>query len=271
VAISSDNRTLASASLDNTVKFWDLQAPRGGSPTEIRSISLGGRVNSIAFSPDGKLVAVGQERRIALFDPDTGKPIHPFKRTPAAVPGMVFHPDRPLLISTGASDPAVKVWAVDAADFSFEIRHNFHPHPGVAVSPDGRRIASPGRDEVTDENTIMIWNVDWDAKSYKKFRTLRGHRGYAWKVAYSPDGRYLASGGWDSTIKIWDLHAPESAEPVTLGGHAGYILGLTFSPDGRRLASGSGYAGHGEIKVWDSAVWDNARGQRPIAFNMPPK
>ncbi|MEX2307377.1 MAG: protein kinase [Pirellulales bacterium] len=271
VAFSPDNRLLASAGWDKTLKLWDLQATSKDSPSEIYSIPFAEKLNSIAFSPDGQLVAVGQERGLALFDAATGKSVHPFKRTPAGVPGMVFHPDRPLLISTGASDPAVKVWGVDAADFSFEIRHNFHPHPGVAVSPDGRRIAAPGRDQVTDENTVVIWNMDWDAKSYTEFRTLRGHRGYAWKVAYSPDGRYLASAGWDSTIKIWDLEAPESAEPVTLRGHAGYIFGLAFSPDGRRLASGSGYVGHGEIMVWDSVLWDSARGERPIAFNMPPK
>jgi WD40 repeat protein len=183
---------------------------------------------------------------------------------------MVFHPDRPLLISTGASDPAVKVWAVDADTPSFEIRHNFHPNPSVAVTPDGRRIVAPGRDQ-GGEHTVKIWNIDWDAKKYTEFRTLKGHRGYVWKVALSPDGRYLASGSWDSTVKVWDLNAPESAEPVTLRGHAGFILGLAFSPNGRRLASGSGYAGHGEIKVWDATLWDNPSGERQIASGTPPR
>jgi WD40 repeat protein len=271
VAFSSDSETLASAGWDKTFKLWDLKRPIRNSPTQIRSISLGERLNSIAFSPGGEFVAVGQETGIAMFDPATGKAVHPFKRTPATVPGMVFHPDRPLLISTGASDPAVKIWALDAEDFSFEIRHSFHPSPSVAVSPDGRRIASPGHDQVTGEHLIMIWNMDWDAKTHTMFRTLHGHRGYAWKVAYSPNGRYLASGSWDSTIKIWDLEAPESAEPVTLRGHAGYILGLAFSPDGRCLASGSGYAGNGEIKVWDSTLWDSGRDESPFALNAPNK
>ena len=168
---------------------------------------LTGRVNSIAFSPDGQLVAVGQDTGIALFDPATGKSVHPFKATPAPVPSLAFHPDRPLLISVGASDPAVKVWDVAADQPSFEIRHNFHPSPSVVVSPDGKRIASPGRDQVTGEHAVKIWNIDWDAKTFTEFRTLKGHRGYAWKVALSPDGRYLASGSWDSTIKIWDLEA----------------------------------------------------------------
>jgi WD40 repeat protein len=101
----------------------------------------------------------------------------------------------------------------------------------------------------------------WDAKSGTERRTLHGHAHYIWKVAFSPEGRYLASGSWDSTVKVWDLAAPESAEPVTLRGHAGFIESLAFSPDGRRPASASGHAGHGEVKVWDAALWQS-RGER---------
>jgi WD40 repeat protein len=104
---------------------------------------------------------------------------------------------------------------------------------------------------------VQIWEVDWDARTYRPFRTLKGHVRYAWKVAFSPDGRYLASGSWDSTIKVWDLKAPESAEPVTLRGDIGVIYGLAFSPDGRRLASGSGSTRYGEVKVWDASLWES--------------
>jgi WD40 repeat protein len=152
----------------------------------------------------------------------------------------------------------VKVWDVAAAEFNFEIRHNANPNPCVAVRPDGRRIASPQPDHTGDhtDHTVKVWSVDWDAKTCADFRTLKGHRGFVWKVSFSPNGRYLASGSWDSTIKVWDLNE-ESADPVTLRGHAGFILGLAFSPDGRCLASASGYAGHGEVKVWDANLWEN--------------
>lgn len=134
-----------------------------------------------------------------------------------------------------------------------EIRHDSNPNSAVAISPDGRFIATPGPDQ-----TVKLW----DAETRAELRTLRGHVGYIWRVAFSPDGRYLASGSWDSTIKVWDLKAPELAEPVTLRGHAGFIRSLAFSPDGRRLASASGYAGHGEIKVWDAALWNGPSQER---------
>jgi WD40 repeat protein len=256
VAFSCDGRTLASVSWDNTVKLWDLQVQRGDSVEEVRSIPCTQQVYSIAFSPDGQLLAIGQFRGIALYDPATGNPVHSFKRTPAPVPSVAFHPKRPLLISSGASDPAIKVWDVSAEEIHVEIRQNANPNPSVAVSRDGRRIASPLSDQAPGDHSVMVWDVDWDAKRYRDFRRLKGHRGFVWTVAFSPSGRYLASGSWDSTIKVWDLE-DESAEPVTLRGHAGFIHSLAFSPDGRRLASGSGSAGHGEVRVWDANLWEN--------------
>jgi WD40 repeat protein len=144
---------------------------------------------------------------------------------------------------------------------NFDIRSPSTANGSVAISPDGRLIAAPG--PLMDASfTAKIWEVrDWDTKTSEPpvRRTLSGHVGYAWRVTFSRDGRYLATGSWDSTIKVWDLKALEKdpkAEPVTLRGHAGVIYGLAFSPDGR-LASGSGSTRHGEIKVWDATLWEN--------------
>jgi WD40 repeat protein len=251
VAFSSDNRTLASASWDDTVKLWDLQAPEGDSLSErFPSIPLTPWVCSIGFSPDG-LLAIGQLTGIALYNPATGKQDHPFKRTPNPAPDLAFGRNG-WLLSAGASDPAVKVWDVAEKDPLFEIRHNANPNATVAISPDCRLIASAGR-----EHTVKIW----DAQTRELRHTLKGHVNYVWKVTFSPDGRHLASGSWDSTVKLWDVTTGE--EVRTLRGHAGFIQSLAFSPDGGRLASASGYAGHGEIKVWDAILWQNpgARGK----------
>jgi eukaryotic-like serine/threonine-protein kinase len=260
LAFSPDKRTLASGSWDKTVKLWNLEAPEGDSLAERRLIRLTQRAWSMAFSPDGRLLAVGQQNGIAVYNPDTKKEVHPFKVTAAPIPSVAFSPDNRWLISSGASDPAIGAWAVAGEELSLKIRHHSNPNACAAVSPDGRRLASPARDQAAGEPTVKVWDVDWDAMTPKPFRTLRGHVGYVWKVTFSPDGRYLASGSWDSTVKVWDLEASESAEPVTLRGHAGFIYGLAFSPDGRCLATASGSARHGEVKVWDAALWDKKLG-----------
>jgi len=79
-------------------------------------------------------------------------------------------------------------------------------------------------------------------------RTLEGHNKIVWDVAYSPDGRRLASGSFDHKVKLWDPNSGQEA--ITLHGHTNTIGGVAFSPDGGRLATASE---DGTIRIWDAS------------------
>jgi WD40 repeat protein len=112
----------------------------------------------------------------------------------------------------------------------------------VVFSPDGRRLASAGRDEM-----VKVW----DTATGQETLTLRAHTMIP-SVAFRPDGRRLASAGWDGTVRLWD---PDTGQEIrTLKGHADVVFSVAFSPDGRRLASASG---DGTVKVWDARPLDN--------------
>jgi WD40 repeat protein/serine/threonine protein kinase len=92
-------------------------------------------------------------------------------------------------------------------------------------------------------------------------RTLRGHSGWVWSVAFSPDGKQIASGAWDGTLKLWDTATGKAIH--TMQGDPNWVMGVAFSPDGKRLVSGGFYSG--VLKVWDVATGRellNVRGHR---------
>ncbi|NER34320.1 MAG: protein kinase [Oscillatoria sp. SIO1A7] len=107
----------------------------------------------------------------------------------------------------------------------------------LAISPDGRTIASGSADE-----TIKIW----DAKSGELINTLPGHEKSVYSLAISPDGKTLVSGGGDKAIEIWDLRTNERKK--TLEGHDFSVFTVAVSPDSKTIASGSSDK---TIKIWE--------------------
>ncbi|THU99244.1 WD40 repeat-like protein, partial [Dendrothele bispora CBS 962.96] len=78
---------------------------------------------------------------------------------------------------------------------------------------------------------------------------LEGHTDSVWSVAFSPDGRKLASGSYDKTVQIWNVATGQ--EETMLEGHAGGVFSLAFSPDGTQLASGSSDK---TVRIWNTVT-----------------
>jgi RNA polymerase sigma factor (sigma-70 family) len=174
-----------------------------------------GLVFGVAFSPDGKLLAVaGEDKTIKLVDMATRQ----VRRS------MAGHSER--------------VWSVA-----------FDPRGSLLVSGSGeyRRPTEPGEVKLWDVTTGK--ETTWDAKTAEEKIWFRGHRELLFSVAYAPDGRTVASGSWDKTVKLWEVAT--GRELATFAGHQGEVRGVAYTPDSALLVSGSF---DGTVKVWDVAA-----------------
>ncbi len=223
-------------------------------------------VRHVAFSPDGKTVA--SEWRI--WDVATGQVLVTFrdrdeqKNRSANFFPIFYSPDGTQIVTT--ENEGARVWDIrSGTEARWAVRARIH-HDRVALSPDGRYLATGGL--VTDlrgsdpDPPIHLWEL----ASGQEVATLEGHKESTRGLAFSPDGRLLAScsGGYrssnDQTVRIWDVAT--GRELRRFQGHLGAVNAVAFTPDGRSVVSASEDA---TALVWDvSDLADQPAGAQPI-------
>jgi uncharacterized delta-60 repeat protein len=224
VAFSPDGGILATGSLNDTARLWEVATGR-----EIAALrGHEAPVLSVAFSPDGRTLATGSEDETArLWEVATGREIAAMRGHESGVWSVAFSPDGRTL-ATGSRDKTARLWEVATGREIAALHGHENQVLSVAFSPDGRTLATGSADK-----TVRLWEV----ATGREIAALRGHEDLVRSVAFSPDGRTLATGSTDKTARLWEVGTGH--EIAVLRGHENEVLSVAFSPDGGTLATGS--------------------------------
>jgi len=215
-------------------------------------------VNSVAFSPDGKTVAMGASDGIVrLWRVSDGSPLHTLEGHTRPVNDIAFIQDGTLLIS-GSLDRTVSIWRVSDGALLRRVVERTDEVLSLAVSPDERLVA------VGSYGAAWVWEAKADLLTLLDSQEYPGS--YVNSLAFSPDGTLLALALSDETV--WLRRVPGGETVLRLGGHAGKVLSLAFSPDGRYLATGSE---DNTLDLWriDGEAGDKLEVERILTLEHP--
>jgi WD40 repeat protein len=188
----------------------------------------------MAFSGDGRWLATGDDSaKVYLWDTATGKEVRRLPAGQELVISVAFSPDGKTL-AAGVSDnrTLVRLWDVASGDLRWETTVKEGGQPTVTVSPDGRFVAV-GSGRVAAKEPCPIHLLDADTG--QEVRTLGSHQEHISALAFSPDGKTLASGSFDGMIGLWDVATGKDLRPQA--GHGAPVMSLALAPDGKHLAS----------------------------------
>ncbi len=222
ISFSPGGQTFAAGCSDGTIGIWDVQ-------TGNRLHTLDGYksyVLSVAFSPDGSLLAAGSFGTIDLWDVKKGQRLQTIKRDDNwMITGVSFSPDGQKLAS-GSFGNIISIWDVQTGQY-LRMLQGTTSGRNIAFSPDGQTLVSSG----SWNNTVGLWETAADKRRY-----LKGHTGQVQGISFSADGRTVTSVSKDKTIGIWDVATGRRLKKVPLQAMKGSVNSIAISPDGRILA-----------------------------------
>jgi WD40 repeat protein len=240
-------RRLVSIDRAGHVRVWDTRPlPLG----EHESLSVDPGVFDIVLSPDERLIALGNVGGPAsLWDAATGERRFLLPGEAGGIYRVDFSPDGRAVAGVGR-DNRLHVWDTTTGEELLSVPAHgdgvsgglFQGTLDVAYSPNGSRLATAGADGLAKV---------WDAATGELLVTFAEHTDSLHSLAYSPDGRTIAttSDENDASVKVWDAQTGRMV--YSLAGHPVRVWGLAFSPDSRYLVTGGA---RGVIKLWDMAT-----------------
>jgi WD40 repeat protein len=241
IAYAPDGSQVASASADGTIRVW--HPDRSTEAHVLRGHA--GPVRSVCFGPSGvQLASAADDGTARVWNLTADVPPTVLSGHARAVTGIAFVEDGAAVL-TASLDGTIRRWDVATA---MEIARATTtdaapPFNHARFSPDGTLVATCSRD--FGDNAPRVW----ETSSGRLVTLLGGHQQRAWDIAFSPDGRRLATVSDDRTIKLWS--ADDWTCLNTLVGHDAWVTAGAFSPDGLRLATTSGDK---TVRLWDVAT-----------------
>lgn len=200
------------------------------------SVKLPGWIASVAFSPDGQLVAAAcSDNTARLKSAKSGEEVSVLRGHRDYVVAVAFSPDGRTL-ATGSYDQTGRIWDARSSQTRFVLQGHHGGIMSVAFSPDGTLLATASID-----GTVKLWN----SSTGKLRSTLRGHKSWVNSIVFSPDGSTLLSGSSDAAIKLWDVQSRRLKS--TIEATDAEVRSVAISRDGKMIAAGIRY---GMIKVW---------------------
>ncbi len=232
-----------------------LVSPRVALKTKPRAT-----ISAAAWSPDGKLIALGGYGAVRLISPETRDVLRELAGQRGNVNAVSFSADSQRLLAA-AGEPGlfgeVRAWSVADGKLAATFTGHRDSLYAAALSADGRTLATSSYDE-----KLKLWDVlsspqpspkgrgsthegGGSASAGKERSTLEGHNGAVFDLAFSHDGRLLATASGDRTVKLWDVAAARRLD--TFGESLKEVYTVAFSPDGRHVAAGGV---DNRIRVW---------------------